>query len=676
MLVSVNEDGWDLDQVIVDPDNYFETWECGILYPTGVTDTYDVRWIYCDSVWVYAETFPEAGYSDYSGHWIRTWCGPLLGVNDWDMGHSGFPWVPERGLLRLAPEETDGMTVYLVDRLTSTIYWNEMETLACWQKRSSASGGVDAIVDLGVKDEATIYALDLDGAVAMSDDHGASLTWTDSVDAEVDDGWTIAVRGDDILVGGQAGDVGYSDDGGETFTALDDVTEYDAAHVTVAFDSYFDTNDTIYAALANASEDNGIYIWVIGADPELWHKTNAEDYNYTGLVLDRPSPSNPYTSAATGGVLYASYRGEYCDACGCDSLDGGYCWDTGVARCLNPITELCCGVGEEEWDYLTWGLETDTDFAMAPQALKICGCLTADSNSKLFAIDDDDYDMYEDEQYGFVWTFEDCYAKKAVDLTSPVDGFVIPADPCGCCNAPFAIKWDRLCDACCYEVQFALDEDFTDLVYVYGMEAGIDGPDGYGYWDCYCPPTPTNPSAWVGCEFNPEFTYYWRVRASQAETCQEIHSWWSDGLSFTVSPTAESAAISLVSPEPGATGVARTGVGFSWNLLADADEFDWVLSENADLSAPIESKTGLTSTAYGCTKTLDYDTTHYWQVTAYKGGSAVAISAVGTFRTLTEAEEPVGPVTTPTPAWVWVVIAIGAVLVIVVIVLIFRTRRV
>ena len=358
-----------------------------------------------------------------------------------------------------------------------------------------------------------------------------------------------------------------------------------------------------------------------------------------------------------------------CDNCECDYYDvDGYdmCWHSGVARCLTPITELCCGVGEAEWNYLTWGLDGDELFYMVPHALKICGCLTSDSNSKLFVVDgydvDESYDAYDmvDGEYGAVWTFEDCYAKKAVELTSPVDGFVVPTSACECENAPFLVKWDRLCDACCYEIMTATDEDFTDY-YSWIVE----------------PSAPLTPSEWMEEGwFLPETTYYWKVRTVQAETCQDIYSWWSEPQSFTISPTASSATIHLVSPEPGTTGMARIGLGFSWNLLASADEFDWVLSENADLSAPIESKTGLTSTAYGCTKNLDYDTTHYWQVTAYKDGTAIAISSVGTFRTLTQASEPVEPEPEPTPFWVWVVIAIGAVLVIVVIVLIFRTRRV
>jgi hypothetical protein len=137
-------------------------------------------------------------------------------------------------------------------------------------------------------------------------------------------------------------------------------------------------------------------------------------------------------------------------------------------------------------------------------------------------------------------------------------------------------------------------------------------------------------------------------------------------------------------------------VGFSWHMLATWDSFDFVLSPNADLSAPISTKTGLTGTATTYTGTLTYATTYYWQVTAYKDGSAISVSPIGTFTTTphgafcsaidgacfdTEAaleahNADLQKTSAPTPFWVWVVIGIGAVLVIVVIVLIFRTRRV
>jgi hypothetical protein len=664
-----------------------------------VTVNLDSGPAYCDSVWLYADTLPEA--EEYSGYWVRTWCGELSSGNSGD-----FPWVDERGLLRLAPEETTGDTVYLVDRMTNTVYYNDLETWDCWKKGTST---IDYIVDLTVKDEATIYALGDNGDVAMSDDHGKTVTWTDPVDSKVNAGWTIAVHGDYVLVGGQDADVSASNDTGETFTALEDVPTptngNTDVYVTVAFDTYFDTNHTIYAALAHAYYDNGIFLWDMDTSTD-WTSLNAEPYNYTGLVLSYLG-GNPYTSADTGGVLYASYfvwgSGMNCDYC--DQTDVTNCWHSGVARCLTPIVSICCGGGQAEWDYLVWGLDEDVSFVLAPQALKICGCLTPDTDSKLFAIDGplnsqrEEYGFYDmcEGQVGTVWTFEDCYAKKAVELTSPIDGFVVPTSACGCCNVPFVIKWDRLCDACCYEIQFALDADFTELV-TPQVQLVADKVDSVPYFDWYCPleygMSATNPSAFLDCLFTPETTYYWRIRTVQAETCQEIKSWWSEPLTFTVAPAAAAAAIDLVSPVPGDTGVAIKNVGFSWHLLASADTFDWVLSTNADLSAPIESKTGLTHTAYTCTKTLTHGTTYYWQVTAYNDGSAVSTSAVGTFTTgatgafcdptdgmcfdtlqelqAHEAQHPAAA----TPMWVWVVIAIGAVLVIVVIVLIFRTRRV
>ncbi len=611
----------------------------------------------CDSVWLKADDLPEA--EEYSGKWLRTWCGQL--------GDEQY------GLLRLAPEENNGDTVYLVDRGTGTVYWNEMETFSCWNSGSAVK--ITNIVDLAVKDKSTIYALGLNGDVAMSDNYARA--WHTPVDSKVDSGWTIAVKGDDILVGGQDGDVSYSDDGGETFTALEENPSIDGL-VTVAFDSYFDQNNTIYAATATAlaGDKNGIYRWVIDESGK-WENMGAApydctSYDFTGLVLGF-NPGNPKTSADTGGVLYASYIAV--------NEDGEVV--TGVARSLNPAKTIAC-LSCVEWDYLVQGLTPDAEaFYFMPKALKICGCTDPTTNTKLFAIDGSSYDM-EKAKTGTVWTFEDCYAKKAPEVTSPTGNTTIPADACACANAPFNVKWDRLCDACGYEIEFALDEDFTTA-----MKA--------------IPVTPTGgaPSYLVaggadGQGLSLETTYYLRIRASKAATGQVIHSWWSDPLKITIAPSTGQAVITLVSPVPGAQEVATKNLGFSWNMLAAADKFDWNLSTNADLSSPVESKTGLTNTAYTCTKTLTYGTTYYWQVTAYNKGATISTSAVGTFTTAptgayccpvdglcfdteallkahTAAEHPAQPAT---PFWVWIVIAIGAVLVIVVIVLIFRTRRV
>ena len=641
----------------------------------------DGRMCYCDSVWLYGEDLPEFGYSEYSEHWLRVWCGSLEGTEWWGGGY-------EAGMLRLNPEETAGDTLYLFDYATDNVYWNEVEGLECWD---FGSASVDDIVDLAVLDKETIFALDYNGDVAMSDDF--AIGWHEPVDSEVGNGYTIAVWGDWVLVGGEDGDVSYSDDGGETFTALEDVTT--GGYVTVAFDTYFDTNDVIYAALDDApGTENGIYQWTIG-ESESWMDLKAEplesqlavsdgdgidervEVNFTGLVVDRPG--NPYTDADNGGVIYASYYGYI-------STNVTDLWFTGVARSLERMVTVCTTC--LTWDFLWVGLTVDEEgFEAWPDALKICGCLTPESNTHLFAIDAwDNYD-FVDNEYGSVWTFEDCYAKKAPDTTYPEDGAVIPADPCSCYSMPFTLTWDGLCDACYYEIQFALDPDFTMLVGVNGKT-----PEELRYEVVGDVPSFSVMGGMAG-GLSCEQTYYWRVRASKAATEQVIHSWWSDG-SFSVAPSIEAAQIELVSPVPGALGQPTKNVGFSWNLLADADTFDWVLDDNADLSSPVASKTDLTTKATTHTGTLSHGTTYYWQVTAKNDDAIVGVSAIGTFTTsemgpycaqdgvcfdtleeLQDYNEEAFP-PPATPFWVWVVIAIGAVLVIVVIVLIFRTRRV
>ncbi len=330
----------------------------------------------CDSVWLHAENLPEA--PEYSGKWLRTWCGQMEG----DLGGG---W--ERGMLRLNPEETTGDNVYLVDYGSGNVYWNNMETLACWDPIACTELGF--IVDLAAEDADTLYALDYYGDVAMFDED----EWQEAVDSEIEYGWTIAVQDDNILVGGCDGDVSYSDDGGETFTQLEQVpVSADYTLVTVAFDSYFDANDTIYAAVAgfegSSPTTGGIYRWVIGENTE-WEDLGAEDYAYTGLALNMPSVGKPENSADTGGVLYASYVNE-------DT--------TGVARCLTPAQDTCCSA--TDWDYLTRGLTSEL-FKMTPQALKVCGCLTPHIGSRLFAIDSSDYYDMVEGLTGTVWSFED-----------------------------------------------------------------------------------------------------------------------------------------------------------------------------------------------------------------------------------------------------------------------------
>jgi len=635
---------------------------CGYVYIVSVNDKSkdSSRVCGCDSVW---------RSEDDGATYMRVWCKELKGTD-------------EIGVLGLAPEEEDEVeTIYMADRGTETVYYADDSGLCKWLGRNT---GLDHITDIAVLDESTVYALDFDASTGVAKSTTHARHWSSAEDADIVDGHTIVAQGDWVLVGGADGDVSYSDDGGDSFSELD-APSASSDDVHVAFDSYFEDNGYVYAAVDGA--DRGIYRTTI--DDADFDDMDACAYNYTGIVLSNPD-GNPKTSASTGGVLYASYNGT--------GLSTAFP-ESGVARILNPASELCCG--GLSWDYLYAKLGSSVNFSTQPSDLAICGCLTADSNAFLtadsnaflWAIDLaqyyagfnwTDYEFPTSGQ-GRLWIYEDCLAKAGPDLIGVEDGATVASDPCDCWNTEFALEWERQCKVCEYEIQIALDDGFKHVAYDTSdfkntAHAGLT--NCVGTVEYYKPSKPASPSLVIDTgmlECSTE--YFWRIRSHYTETDEIIRSQWSDTWSFTVA-AGPTGAIKLTSPDDGATNLPLEGLVFTWTAVQGATGYDFALMDAS--GASIESKTGLTGTSYVYAGKLGYDTSYTWQVKAMKNGNALSESAVSTFRAMSE---PVAPPEIPetvinfpepagTPSWVWVVIGLGAVLVITVIVLIFRTRRV
>lgn len=650
-----------------------------------------------DSVW-YSE--------DWGEHYIRVWCGDFTN----DTGLNGNV-TSQIGFIRTSPDESLWVeTLYLVDRGTETIWWNDSTGLTDWSDQSTCP--LETISDLAAADSSTIYAVSAVGGaeVAKSTDNGES--WDDPVDADMgsrEPGHTIAVEGNDVLVGSTWGSVSYSDDGGDSFGILgySGGGAAGSGDVHLAFDAFYGENDTVYSA---DSAGGGIRRWVIGSSSSF-EKLDAfptlnqmggdgddeEDVAYYGIAS---SAGSNMTDAEDGGVLYAAY-----------AYNDGTDYYTGVARSLTPAADLCCG--EADWDYLhaelttgeitscdsNWGWPTyPQQFTTEPSSLRVSGrpgyiYLNAIDNLAVYAddlIDCFKYGCYYGYDYwyplGALWGYEDCFAEgEGVSLGAPIQGTLIPSDPCFCWNEKFVLEWEQPCDGCYYEVQIALDEDFNDI---YFEELHYD------------PPSARNPSLIImDGELDCSTTYYWRVRAVEADTGEVARSWWSVAWDFAVEAGPEG-AIELTSPDNGVTNVPVTGLVFIWTSVDGAVTYDFSLMDAS--GTEVDSQTGLYGTSYAYAGTLSLDTAYTWQVTAMKGtgmskADTVSQSQIYTFRTVgaavftcaqcglpfaTEAALEVHiadahPVPEPTtPSWVWVIIGIGAVLVITVIVLIFRTRRV
>jgi len=149
----------------------------------------------------------------------------------------------------------------------------------------------------------------------------------------------------------------------------------------------------------------------------------------------------------------------------------------------------------------------------------------------------------------------------------------------------------------------------------------------------------------------PATTYYWRVRATEP-----VLSPWSTKWSFTTSLGSEIVAPMLYTPEAGANGVPLKPI-FQWSAIAGADSYELLVSTDASFDNPSITKVGadaLTTTAWECDLSLNYDTTYYWKVRARSSDSYSAWSAVSAFTTElppapTEVTEVIQPPLSPPP---------------------------
>jgi len=116
-------------------------------------------------------------------------------------------------------------------------------------------------------------------------------------------------------------------------------------------------------------------------------------------------------------------------------------------------------------------------FTAEPWSLKICGCCTMDTNTKLWAIDNRPYIPLpgfagHEKLQGFIWGFEDCLAKKGPALIT-ADGTLIGCDPVSGRAQEVNLCWEQLCVATGYNIQIAKDADFTIRVLDWMPETAV-----------------------------------------------------------------------------------------------------------------------------------------------------------------------------------------------------------
>jgi hypothetical protein len=404
------------------------------------------------------------------------------------------------------------------------------------------------------------------------------------------------------------------------------------------------------------------------------------------------------------GTLYAAHAGNVTTA----GLP--HAW-SGVERTLRPLD----GIPKPgiQWDCLDASAATfqpnTPQFTLEPKSLKMCGCLTQDTNTTLYAIDNRVYSNNHARLRGStlaavganvaplpgppaipgrLWSYVDCVAKVGPKLTMD-DGTIIGCDPASGRAQEVNFTWEQLCIADTYEMWIAKDQAMTLLVYISGLFTPVRTTSpALVYYSAE--QNVTIPATVATTPLECGHTYYWWLRVRDVATNETpavivglsdngVRSPWSDLRSFTIKAgfrvTTPYYGPQLLAPDNGCGCACDAPLCFSWSPFKESVEYKFELSENADMSSPLVS-TAVKTTAYQYTGTVKCNKNYFWRVMAVKPAPS-EWSAVFSFMTQPAPLPPPAPAPAPEiPMWVWILIAIGAIFVIVLIVLIFKTRRV
>lgn len=180
-----------------------------------------------------------------------------------------------------------------------------------------------------------------------------------------------------------------------------------------------------------------------------------------------------------------------------------------------------------------------------------------------------------------------------------------PADGASGVSATPTLTWNASAGAQSYHVQVSLADDFASLT--------IDD-------DALATTTYVVSDALV-----PSETYYWRVRARNADG----DSPWSNVWSFTTAAAAP-AQVTLGAPADGATGVAPDGT-LSWEAVGTAEGYDLQVATTADFASSVVDEEGLSETSY--TLALAGGTLYYWRIRGRNSAGVGPWSATFSFTT-------------------------------------------
>jgi len=547
--------------------------------------------------------------------------------------------IPSTGHLNLLLRgiSSDMDIVYAFDEGGTAIYQSSDGGVTRWSLKTTFPG-TGAIGDLAVESASVIYAA---GGQLIYKSTSSGSSWSSGVDTGVAIFSILSLGENQLVIGGQNTYVGWSTDGGATWTK-------NGPPIAGA-------NFLVQATGLTATD----YIFVAPFGGTAVYRANPTPFvEFKSMNL--PAYATNVTTMdmlLTNGILY--------------------------------VIGSTPGVGT---------VRTDLYHTLAPSipgshTAALWGTLNDYTGGRMIApviqaaVTGTEIDLYSALAAPFngVFYFTDIVSLPAPVLTGPADGSLFKIVSSMLADSQLVnFTWTRASPTITsYWLWLALDSGFTQIVTIESVPSNI---------------SPIDVVSFIGERgmFEPGLTYYWRINAETP-----FNGGFSETRSFTISPS-EATVPDILSPANGTT-ITTTSPAFTWSASTSATLYDFQISELPGFETTVfTDQTTSPAEALPVTISLEVGKTYYWRVRAAQPVQG-DWSNVGTFTiaappTSTSAPPPVTitqtsitiPIPTPTttiitqpapvtkeiaPAYIWAIIVIGAILVIAVIVLIVRTRR-
>jgi len=388
-------------------------------------------------------------------------------------------------IIRIAPEDSD--SIYVADPGTAVMYYSSEGGDTKWFLRSSRY----TIGDLAVESADVCYVSVSGSSDAISTSTNSGFTWATSKDGKLYSGYNSSLKslGEDLLLNtSTTGYVSYSTDGNDSWTQITKQVNSSStpAHATA---SGLAAGDFIYAASQVAAQN--VRRWEIGTSTswsDIISGTLTAGYLCYGIEFMMVGDNDVVYILGSDGTDSAIFR----------TLDGSGATDASV-----------------------WSNKTSTD---ADNEGLITGFTATSGSAKLWAIETGDEQLF---------SFTDTAAEVGPTLLGPATGTEVIVNPVSGGTFSVSLSWERLSKATSYDVEVSLDDTFKEDVVN----------------DTVASTASIAADVVAGSNFNPNTTYYWRVRLDSAGP---LYSPYSETRTFTIGDIEAPEPVVIQAPAPAA----------------------------------------------------------------------------------------------------------------------------